>query len=114
MEVGGKQYDYLKISYKSNMQIDELKIQNYQLVKDGVTLPDSEIGRSVFGVNVSPLTASEDGTLQIEMSLHDYSAISSWKAVLSPATLEAAVVTTYQSSDGDDLLHVGTQSLKCE
>lgn len=114
IEVGGKKYDYLKISYKSNLQIDELKIENYQLIKDGVTLKDSEIGRSVFGVSISPLAASDDGTVQIEASLHDYSAEASWKVVLNPETREAGVVTTYQSSDGDDLLHTGTQSLKCE
>ena len=98
----------------ANQSLQSLSIQSYELIKNGMKQSDRQIGRSVFGAGVSPLTIREDGSLELSADLHDYSDIRSWTLVISQQTGEASVISTFKSSDGDDLLHVSSENLLCQ
>ena len=104
---------YLKITYE-NQTIKNLMIDGYTIIKGSKKLTDGAIGLSVFNVVVGNLIANADGSQELNVSLQDYSDLQSWKIVMSESSNEVAVLSTFQSSDGDDKLHVDAVSPICK
>jgi len=110
---GDARYKALILSLE-NGKVMNLTVDGYAVVAKGVQANDQAIGPSVFGVNVGAPLQGEDGVIKLEVSLRDYSDVMSWELRVSPATKEAAMISYFESSDGDGLEHVISSGLDCE
>jgi hypothetical protein len=92
----------------------------YDLVTDSKPTDYSK-SPTVFGVNTSELTFHLNGQqIELSASLQDYSDKMSWQVFLQAdgedtgTSYTAVMLSTYQSSDGDDQLHPDEAILQCD
>jgi hypothetical protein len=109
----GRRYDYLRIAHDGTT-IKNLFINTYQLITDGKPIGNNMESSSAFDIKVGELQKRREGVLELDVSLQDYSDVQSWKIDLSDDAHEAAVIETFQSSDGDGLPHVSAVVLNCK
>jgi hypothetical protein len=114
LDANGKTNDYLKLAYDLSGQIQNLSVNGYSIVENGKQKEDRDIGQDVFDVEIGGLKALSSNGKILNVSLHDYSDMVTYAITLSEESGEAAIVSTYVSSDGDGRLHVTGIPLTCK
>jgi hypothetical protein len=112
----------LQLTHKDTVITTET-VDAYPVIVNGAQQADSAIGQNVFDVVAGKITFIDSQEMQLKLSLQDYSDIMSWTFILqadpnaSPdfTTHYAGVeLSTYQSSDGDDLFHPTSDLVTCD
>jgi hypothetical protein len=106
----------------AHLAITTETIGGYLVVKDGKQVADQSTASMVFNIDAGPLMFHAGGQqIELTASLQDYSDIMSWRVFLQadatdlPDTVFSGVMLSiYQSSDGDDLLHPDQALLTCD
>jgi hypothetical protein len=96
-------------------------VEAYDVIKDGAQVADQSAASTVFNIKVGAPVFHEGGQqVELTASLQDYSDILSWQFILqantdfSGTTYSGVALSTFESSDGDDLLHPSAQLLSCK
>ena len=108
----------ISLKHRGKTILDET-IATYHVIENGAQRADSDIGHEVFDVKPSAITFLDSQELKFSLGLQDYSDIQHWLVYLQadPAGENGAyfgvMMSTFQSSDGDDLLHPYSVALAC-
>jgi len=112
-KANGKPYAELTLDIEKGV-VQELLIESYEIIKNGVKQDDRTVAREAFDVVVSKPTVTDNGVVKLTASLQDYSDQLAWDIAVAPDSKEVVVVDYLKTSDGDDMNHVSAQSLKCK
>jgi hypothetical protein len=111
----------VQLTHKGRTIVSET-VEIYTVIKDGKQQDDRAIGQEVFNVKPSQLTALDEQELKLTLSLEDFSDERSYTVILQrnpdsdgggTSAFAGVLLDTFQSSDGDDLLHPRARLLAC-
>ena len=103
------------------------KVEGYHVIEDGELVKESKVelltdphkkqvyfSDSVFAVNPGEIETS-NGAIHLNLALRDYSEVHTWKIKLqvNDNKPQAIIQSTFQSSDGDDLVHQESKKVDC-
>lgn len=89
----------------------------YHVIEGGA--PVEDVGQEVFDVFPSAVSFLDSQELKFRLALQDYSDVMSWTVILQADPDDTAdsyygvLMSTYESSDGDGMLHPNSVLLQC-
>ena len=109
------------VSFKhSGHTILDEQIAGYHVVENGVHRAASDVGHDVGDIKIGSLTFLDTQELKFSLSLMDYSDNLQWLVYLQadPAGQNGSyfgvLLSTFESSDGDGLIHPYSVALACD
>lgn len=116
----------LEVAYvfdENGSKILEESVGPYKVITNGEQIDENDIGLEVFDVIPSQISEETSLTAKLTLSLSDYSDRLGWIIYLqagnpnstSDAEPEytATVISTFHSTDGDELVHANLHNYKC-